>query len=291
MLIELCRLGRAVRCGCGALVRTHVSPAWGTLLLACFIACMVAAQARAADPKRSTLVLGATAGPYADQIRLGIKPILEKQGYTVKVVEFHDYVQPNLALAEGALHANVFQNRVFLKRFAEDHKLDLAAIVAVPTVPMAVYSRRHKSLDAVRPGSTVALPNDPTNQARALAILSRIGWIRLKPGADPLRVSERDVAANVKQVKLIPLEAAQLPRALDDADYAFVNGNYAIGAGLRLKDAVKIEDDIETYMIYVTVRGADRNAQFASDLISAYRSAEFAALVDARFPDYVKSQR
>lgn len=242
----------------------------------------------APDPERPTITIGATAGPYADQIRLGISAILEKQGYRVKVVEFHDYVQPNLALAQGALDANVFQNRVYLKRFAEDHRLDLAAVVPVPTVPMAVYSRKHRSLDDVKPGATVGLPNDPTNQARALAILSRIGWITLKQGADPLRVSERDIAQNPKKLKLFPLEAAQLPRSLEDTDYSFVNGNYAIASGLKLEDAVQIEDDIETYMIYVTVRGTDRDRQFVRDLAGAYRSKEFYKVIDQNFRDYVK---
>lgn len=242
----------------------------------------------AADPARGTLVIGATAGPYADQIRQGIAGILSRQGYRVKIVEFHDYVQPNLALAEGALDANVFQNRVYLRRFAQDHALDLAAVAPVPTVPMAVYSRKHKSLDEVRAGHTVAVPNDPTNQARALAVLGRVGWITLKPGADPLRISERDVGKNTKGVKIVPLEAAQLPRALDDADYVFVNGNYAIASGLKLKDAVKIEDDIETYMIYVTVRSADKDLPFVRDLVAAYRSPEFDRLVDMHFRDYVK---
>lgn len=242
----------------------------------------------AADANKRDLVLGATAGPYADQIKLGIKPILERQGYKVKLVEFHDYVQPNLALAQGSIDANVFQNRIYLARFAKDQKLDLTAVVKVPTVPMAIYSKRHKSLNAVPAGATVALPNDPTNQARALNILVRLGWITLKPGVDPLRVSERDVATNPRTIKLLPLEAAQLPRALDDTDFAFVNGNYAIGAGLKLREALKIEDDIDPYIIVVTVRTADANKQFVQDLAAAYRSPEFARTVDERFPEYVK---
>ncbi len=253
------------------------------------VACATSGIALAApDPDKATIVIGATAGPYADQIKVGIKDILENQGYRVKVVEFHDYVQPNLALAQGALDANVFQNRVYLKRFAEDHGLDLAAVAPVPTVPMALYSRRHRALNEVKPGAAVALPNDPTNQARALAILSRIGWITLKPGTDPLRVSERDIAQNLKKIKLFPLEAAQLPRSLDDTDYSFINGNYAIASGLKLEDAVKIEDDIDTYMIYVTVRTADRERQFARDLAAAYRSAQFYRVIDQHFRDYVK---
>jgi D-methionine transport system substrate-binding protein len=261
----------------------------GLTALLFLFACATGLSAWAApDPNKTTIVIGATAGPYADQIKLGIKEIQEKQGYRVKVVEFHDYVQPNLALVDGALDANVFQNRIYLKRFAEDHKLDLAALTPVPTVPMALYSKRHKSLNDVKEGATVALPNDPTNQARALAILGRIGWIELKQGSDPLRVSERDIARNPKKLKFFPLEAAQLPRSLEDTDYSFINGNYAIASGLKLADAVKIEDDIDTYMIYVTVRAADKNRQFARDLAAAYRSAQFYHVIDEHFHDYVK---
>lgn len=240
------------------------------------------------DAHGATLSIGATAGPYADQIKRSIKPLLEKKGYQVKVVEFNDYVQPNLALAQGAIQANVFQNPTYLARFAADHKLDLAALVEVPTAPIGLYTKRHKRLEDVAPGQRVALPNDPTNQARALAMLERLGWLTLKPGSDPLKVSERDVATNVKQVKLVPLEAAQLPRALDDVDFAFVNGNYAIASGLRLADALALEKTPAEYMIVVTVARADADKPFAKDLTEAYRSREFREAVDRLFPDYVR---
>lgn len=240
------------------------------------------------DAHGANLSIGATAGPYADQIKRSIKPLLEKKGYQVKVVEFNDYVQPNLALAQGAIQANVFQNPTYLARFAADHKLDLAALVEVPTAPIGLYTKRHKRLADVAPGHRVALPNDPTNQARALAMLERLGWLTLKPGTDPLKVSERDVATNVKQVRLVPLEAAQLPRALDDVDFAFVNGNYAIASGLRLADAVALEKTPPEYMIVVTVARADADKGFAKDLAEAYRSREFREAADRLFPDYVR---
>ena len=145
----------------------------------------------AADPAKKEIVFGATAGPYSDQIKLGIKPILEKQGYTVRVVEFNDYVQPNFALAQGALDANAFQHVVYLKNFAAKNKLELSELVKVPTAPIAIYSRKYKSVDAAPEGVSVAVPNDPTNQARALVVLQELGWIKLREGYDPLRCRRR----------------------------------------------------------------------------------------------------
>nr|WP_165391049.1 MetQ/NlpA family ABC transporter substrate-binding protein [Pseudoduganella lutea] len=244
-------------------------------------------SAYAKDPKE--LVIGTSAGPYADQVKLGIKPILERQGYKVKLVEFNDYIQPNFALAEGSLDANVFQHITYLNRFAAEKKLAIVPLVTVPTAPIAIYSRKHKSLDAVKEGSTVALPNDPTNQARALVLLDQLGWIRLRPGVDPVRASERDVAQNVKKIKLVPLEAAQLPRSLQDTDYSFVNGNYALASGLKLRDALKTEKISPNYVNLVAVKTADKDKQFARDIAAAYRSREFLAVTNKHFADYAKT--
>ncbi|QNA87698.1 hypothetical protein G4G28_02985 [Massilia sp. Dwa41.01b] len=256
-------------------------------LLATMLGLSLLAGAQARDPKE--LVIGTSAGPYADQVRLGIKPILEKQGYKVKLVEFNDYIQPNFALAEGSLDANVFQHIVYLTRFAEQHKLALSELVKIPTAPIAIYSRKHRSLDEARAGSTVALPNDPTNQARALVMLDQLGWIRLRPGIDPIRASEKDIAANLRGVKLLPLEAAQLPRSLQDADYAFVNGNFALASGLKLRDALRTEKISPSYANLVAVRTADKDKPFARDIAAAYRSREFLEVTNRLFADYAKT--
>jgi len=259
-------------------------------LLAAFLSAsslLLAPAAAARDANE--VVIGTSAGPYADQVRHGIKPILERQGYKVKVVEFSDYIQPNFALAEGSLDANVFQHSVYLKKFAADHKLALSALVTIPTAPIAIYSRRHRSLEEARAGNTVALPNDPTNQARALVMLEQLGWIRLRPDTDPVKASERDIAANPRGVKLLPLEAAQLPRALQDADYAFVNGNYALASGLKLTDALRTETISRNYVNLVAVRTADRAKPFARDLAAAYRSREFLAWTVQHCPGYAKT--
>jgi D-methionine transport system substrate-binding protein len=256
-------------------------------LLAAVLGLAFALHASAKDPKE--IVIGTSAGPYADQIKLGIKPILEKQGYKVKLVEFNDYIQPNFALAEGSLDANVFQHIVYLNKFAAEHKLALTDLVTIPTAPIAIYSKKHKSLNEVKEGTTVALPNDPTNQARALVLLNQLGWIKLREKFDPVRASEKDIADNVRKIKLLPLEAAQLPRSLQDADYAFVNGNYALASGLKLTEALIAEKISPNYINLVAVRSADKDKQFARDIAAAYRSREFLEVTNKHFAGYAKT--
>ncbi|MCU6497295.1 MetQ/NlpA family ABC transporter substrate-binding protein [Rugamonas sp. A1-17] len=264
------------------------APRRNLLLAALTIALGIAAPSYAKDPKE--LVIGTSAGPYADQIKLGIKPILEKQGYKVKLVEFNDYIQPNFALAEGSLDANVFQHIVYLNEFAAKNKLALADLVKIPTAPIAIYSKKHKTLAEAKEGTSVAMPNDPTNQARALVMLDQLGWIKLRDKFDPVKASEKDIAVNIKKVKLIPLEAAQLPRSLQDTDYSFVNGNYALASGMKLKEALLTEKISSNYINLVAIRAADKDKQFAKDIAAAYRSREFLAVTNKYFPDYSKTE-
>lgn len=249
----------------------------------------LAATLPAAAQDKKELVFGATAGPYADQIRVGIKPLLEKKGYRVKVVEFNDYIQPNFALAQGALDANVFQHIVYLTKFATENKLSLSELVKVPTAPIAIYSKKHKTLD-VPDGAVVALPNDPTNAARALVVLEQIGWLKLREGYDPIRASEKDVATNPHRVKLVPIEAAQLPRSLDDTDYSFVNGNFALASGLKLTEALAVEKTSPTYQNVVAIRTEDKDRPWVRDLVEAYRSREFLAITETRFAGFVRTE-
>ncbi len=237
---------------------------------------------------KKELVIGATAGPYADQVKVGIKPLLEKKGYTVKVVEFNDYVQPNFALAQGSLDANVFQHIVYLTKFSTENKLPLSELIKVPTAPIALYSHKHKTLD-VKEGALVALPNDPTNAARALVVLQDLGWVKLRDGVDPIKASEKDVAVNIKKIKLVPIEAAQLPRSLDDTDYSFVNGNFALASGLKLTEALALEKTGPTYQNVVAIRTADKDQPWVKDLADAYRSREFLLTTETKFAGFVKT--
>jgi len=153
---------------------------------------------------------------------------------------------------------------------------------------MGVYSKKHKSLDGVKTGASVALPNDPSNLARALLVLEQAGWVKLKPGVNPARVSELDLAENKHKLKFLPLDAAQLPRVLEDADFVVVNGNFAISSGLKLEEAVVLEKTPDLYLNVVAVKTGNENSQWAKDLAAAYRSQEFKKVVDTKFVGYMK---
>ena len=248
----------------------------------------LAGHALAQDASKKQLVIGGTAGSNIDQLQAGIVPLLQKKGYKVKLVEFNDYVQPNLALADGSLDANFFQHEVYFNQFKGDRKLDLTALVQGPIAPMGVYSKQRKSLADLKEGDKVSLPNDPSNLARGILLLQQAGLVKLKEGVNPLRVSELDLASNPKKIKLVPLDAAHLPRSLDDAQYAIINGNFAISSGLKLTEAVLLEKVPDHYLNILAVKTKDKDAQWAKDLAEAFRSNEFKAVVDSKFAGYAK---
>lgn len=240
-----------------------------------------------ADDKK-TLTLGATAGSNFDQLKLGIKPVLEKKGYTVKLVEFNDYVQPNLALAQGSLDANLFQHVIYLRKFSADKGLNLVDVTKAPIAPLGLYSRKRKSLADLKDGDRITLPNDPSNLARALVFLEQNRLIKVKAGVDPLKVTEKDVAENPRKLVLTPIEAAQLPRTLDDAEFALINGNFAISSGLKLTEAVTLEKTPDHYLNVVAVKTDDKDKPWARDLVAAFRTPEYRAALDKHFAGYAR---
>ena len=262
-------------------------------LLAALLAASFTLSATAAD-----LRVGFMPGPYRDAFAQGIAPQLEKQGYRIQYVEFSQGVQPNDAVERGQIDANVFQHTVYLEASNQRQKFDLVPIVHVPTPPMGLYSKRHKRLADVPDGATVTIPQDPVNAARALRILEAAGWVTIKPGVDPISVSERDLSANPKRLRIISVDAAQAPRSLDDADLAAVQGNFAIASGLKLTEALKLEDMTLPYVNVVAVKRSQRDAKFAQDLVAAYKSSEFQKVFLAnpvwkgyRLPDHFGAAR
>jgi D-methionine transport system substrate-binding protein len=205
----------------------------------------------------SVLSVGATPIPHAELLYL-IRDDLAAQGITLKVVEFTDYVQPNVALIAGDLDANYFQHIPYLDSNAE-WSAKLVSAFGVHVEPFGLYSVKYKNINDLPNGASIAIPNDPSNGGRALHLLQSKGLITLKAGAG-LTATSRDITGNPKNFRFQELEAAQLPRSLQDVDAAAINGNYALEAGLNpIKDSLIIEGADSPYVNIVVVQKGKEN--------------------------------
>lgn len=226
-----------------ALTRLFVLFGLLTLLAGCGAA---SAPASSSAPQNATATLrvGASPVPHAEILAFVRDNLAAREGLTLEIVEFTDYVQPNLALGDGQLDANFFQHRPYMEDFAREHSIPLVAVADVHIEPLGVYSRKHTSLDAVPTGATVAIPNDATNAGRALQLLAASGLLTMREGAG-VAATVDDIAANPRELKIVELEAAQLPRSLEDTDLSVINGNYVLELGLTpAKDALALEQGV-----------------------------------------------
>lgn len=238
------------------------------------------------DPDHSKIIIGTTEGDFADMVRNQVKSSLEAQGYEVELIAFTDYVRPNLALAEGDLDINIFQHKPYLDTFKKENNLDLVEAFQVPTAPLGIYSGKKSTLDDVYKGMSVSAPNDPSNFARALVMMDDLGWITLKDNIDPLNASKTDIADNSKyDIKIVELEAAQLPRARDEVDFAIINGNYATDAGIKLTEALFQEPSF-AYVNWSAIKTADKDKKWVKDVTNAYNSDDFKKYAHDTFPGY-----
>ncbi|HZG72953.1 MAG TPA: MetQ/NlpA family ABC transporter substrate-binding protein [Chondromyces sp.] len=233
---------------------------------------------------------GATAGPYSDMVKKAIVPGLEEKGYSVEVIEFSDYIQPNMALDQGDIQANLFQHTIYLENFEKENNMDLTALISVPTAPMGIFSNTYKSLDEVKDGATVTVPNDPTNAARAFNTLQGEGLIKLDEKADPLTVSEKDIIENKKNLVFQPIEAGQLPRSVESADLAAVPGNFALAAQMDLLDALALENMLDPYRNVVAIKAENEDSQLAKDIKEVVESEGFEKMIDEEFKGFGKPE-
>lgn len=234
--------------------------------------------------------IGATSGPYADMTKKALKPLLEKKGYKVEVVEFSDYIRPNQALNNGEIDVNLFQHRIYMAKFAKEHNMDLTALVQVPTAPMGIYSDKVKSFDELKEGAEYTLPNDPSNAARAYVLLSQAGVIKIPADIDVLKVTKNDVTENPKNIKFTDLEAGQLARSLSSTDIAAVPGNFALAAKFDLTKALILEKMNDNNRNNVVVKTEKKDTQLAKDLVEVVKSKEFDEIIDKDFKGFDKPQ-
>ncbi|MGE8489828.1 MAG: MetQ/NlpA family ABC transporter substrate-binding protein [Paraburkholderia nemoris] len=229
-----------------------------------------------------TIKVGVTGGPHA-QIMEVVKTVAAKNGLNIKIVEFSDYVQPNAALAGGDLDANSYQHDPYLQAQVKDRGYKLIRIADTVTYPMGIYSKKVKTLAELQPGAKIAVPNDPTNGGRALLLLQKQGLLKLRPDAG-LKATPLDVVDNPKKLKIVELDAAQIPRSLNDVDAAAINTNFAMEAGLKPKqDAIAIEDPKGPYVNIIAIREADKSKPWVAKLVAAYHSPEVKQFVESKF--------
>lgn len=241
------------------------------LLLSCLlVACN---QKEAANE----LKIGTISGPETQLMQVAKQVAREKYGLNIDIVQFTDYTMPNQALSDGEIDANMFQTIPYLNADMQAHHYDLVVIGKAFIYPMAVYSQKIKNINAVPDNAVVAIPNDPSNQARALLLLQAAGLIKLKPGVDVM-ATPNDVVSNPKKLQIKALDAANLPRVLPDVTLAVINTNYAVPAGLYpTKDGLFIENKDSPYVNVVVVRSGEQNDAKFKELILALHSPEVLA--------------
>lgn len=232
--------------------------------------------------KTTKLVVGATPVPHAEILNI-VKPILKEKGIDLEVKEFTDYVTPNTALNDKEIDANFFQHVPYLEDFNKQHNMNLVAIAKVHVEPMGAYSKKIKSKEEIKDGMTVAIPNDATNEGRALLLLQKQGLIKLKD-EKALTQTPNDIVDNPKHLKFSELDAAQLPRVLQDVDFAIINTNFALEAKLNpLKDALFMEDKDSPYANVLVVRPDEQNNPAIKELAKALNSPEVKKFIEDKY--------
>jgi D-methionine transport system substrate-binding protein len=234
--------------------------------------------------RENLLRLGVIGGPEEQLAEIVKRLAKERHGLDVEIVTFSDYIMPNAALADGSLDANAFQHRPFLDRQISDRGYKLVVAGNTFVYPIAGYSLRIKSLDALPGGAKVAVPNDPTNLGRALVLLEKQGLVTLKPGAG-INATVLDIVQNPKKLKIFELEAAQLPRTLPDVDLAVINTTYAGQIGLSpTRDGLFVEDKDSPYVNLIVVREDNKDSPAVRTLVQTWQTDEVLAAAEKIFP-------
>lgn len=240
----------------------------------------------ASNPLEGTVLkVGATPAPHAEILEV-VKGLLAEQGITLEIVEFNDYIQPNLAVENGELDANYFQHVTYMNEFNVSDSTHLVSAADVHYEPFGLYAGKTASIADLADGAQIAVPNDTTNEARALLLLEQEGLITLKEGAG-ITATKADIAENPKNLDIVELEANQLPVRLADVDMAVINGNYAIDAGLKVADAVAIEaadgEAATAYVNVLAVKEGNEGSPAIQALAAALTSQEVKDFIDETY--------
>ena len=226
------------------------------------------------DKDSKTVKVGASITPHAEILEVA-KDIMEEKGYKLQIVTYEDYVLPNTATESGELDANYFQHKSYLDDFNKENGTDLVSVAAIHYEPFGIYAGKTNSLANIKDGTKIAVPNDGTNEARALMLLEDLGLIKLKENVG-FTATKLDIEHNYKNIKIEEISAAQLVRALADVDFAIINGNYAIQGGLKVNQALAIEnassEAAQTYANILAVKKGNEDKEGIRALVEALQS-------------------
>ena len=233
---------------------------------------------------KNEISVGITPG-YSEQVMEYAAKEAAKQGLTVNIKTFSDYVTPDQALAAGDIDLNSFQHGPFLQAFNEKNGTHLVSIGNTYLAPLRVYSNKITSIKDVPDGAKVSIPNDPSNGGRALLLLDHNGLLKLKPGTDPTMAPINDIAENPKKLEIIELEAAQLPRSLDDVTISVINAGYAKSANLDSKKALATEDNTSPYVNIIAAREQDKDNPTYQKFVKIFQSDNVRKYINDNFSD------
>lgn len=255
------------------------------LLAAGLVLSLGACGAKKEEAAEKKVVVGASPAPHCAILEVA-KELMAKDGYTLEIKEFNDYVIPNDAVEQGELDVNYFQHVTYMNNFNAEHGTHLVNVAGIHYEPFGLYAGKTASLDALADGAKIAVPNDASNEARALLLLQQEGLITLKEGAG-LDATKYDIAENPHNYEIVEIQADLLPTTLQDVDMAVINGNYAIDAGLKVSDAVAVEAAdgaaAEAYVNILAVKEGHENDEGILALVKAMQSAEVKAFIEKTY--------
>ena len=219
---------------------------------------------------KKEIVYGKSQGPYTELFEAAIVPILEKEGYTVKGVDFSDLQTADIGLNDGDVDVNVEQHTAYMENFNANYNADLVALSPIPTVPAGVYSAKYKSVDEIP-----AVPNDASNTARCYLMLQKIGWIKLADDVDPSAVTQDDIVENPHNIEFTEMKSLTIPAAIQDFDYVAITGSVVYNAGIDPSTALATEDIQDHLVLQVVVKEENKDAEWTKAIVDAYHSDEF----------------
>lgn len=224
---------------------------------------------------KKVIKYGKASGPYTVLFEKAIIPILEKKGYKFEVVEFSDLLQNDTALNEGDIDVNVEQHTAYMNNFNDSQKGNLVALSPIPTVPAGIFSSKHKSLNELKDDAKIAIPSDASNAARGYNLLQKAGWIKLNENINVAKATQKDIKENTHKLEIVEMDSANIPRSLDDFDYAVIPGSIVYSAGINPSTVLLQEDILNHLLLQVVVKKGNENSNWAKAIVEAYHSDEF----------------